>query len=451
MSQMSRTGLLFCACCVCPLGAFDYKFSGTSESVSKVGFNHAPINSKKGIFPTESFVTLTLKAQVDASLWENERNKISTGIGGGIGGLAYDSTKTLIDQSTGQLYGSKMFFYFGRYWGFLDNAPWVKSNIESTRRARPYVLYNAYLRYDYNHALTIIAGRYLSKTIFLSGYTEGFEASYKFRPYFKLRWFSSFGRALAVGEFIRPWYAPITTKNKQGKVVDLGIHAVGLNFDTKKFSAVGFVYFSPNTYTTPGVKLHYNTNPGFDGLGFKSLTEMTLIFPIYAPHLYNTWYRGSKLGRGGASLYVRQRFDYNQYNFGGGYFQNFGNANAKINWYGSPIGIDYRDNSVYGGLMDNMISPNAITGFVFVGGVFKKLFWGLVGRLTFSPRANEQSVAWNMGVKWNRYFSTNIKIEYNEVDTHKGYNIANWYTRDPSTPATHQDRSYLMTAIKAQF
>ncbi|BDQ29374.1 hypothetical protein ASB7_12110 [Helicobacter ailurogastricus] len=74
-----------------------------------------------------------------------------------------------------------------------------------------------------------------------------------------------------------------------------------------------------------------------------------------------------------------------------------------------------------------------------------------MGRLTFSPRANEQSVAWNVGIKWNRYFSTNIKIEYNEVDTHKGYNIANWYTLDPSAPATNQDRSYLMTAIKAQF
>ncbi|BDQ27487.1 hypothetical protein ASB1_11630 [Helicobacter heilmannii] len=53
-----------------------------------------------------------------------------------------------------------------------------------------------------------------------------------------------------------------------------------------------------------------------------------------------------------------------------------------------------------------------------------------MGRLTFSPRANEQSVAWNLGIKWNRYFSTNIKLEYNEVDTHKGYNITDWYTQE---------------------
>ncbi|TSA83784.1 outer membrane family protein [Helicobacter mehlei] len=444
-------GALFCMCCVDLLGAFKYKLSGSAESVSKIGFNHSPINSAKGIFPTESFVTMTLKLQADATLLNKNGHKITTGIGGSVGQLAYDSTKNLIDQSTGQVYGSKLYYYIGRWWDFLGNAPWKKSNILSTKNAKPYVLYNLFLQYDYKGIFTFIGGRYLAKTTFVSGYTEGFEVSYKFLSYFRFRWFSSFGRALATGEFIRPWYAPITTTNKKGEDVDLGIHAVGINYDTRYFSLVPFVYFSPNTYTTPGFKLHYNSNATFDGIGFKSLTEMTVIFPIYSAHLADTWYRGMQLGKGGVSIYICQRFDWNQFNFGGGYYQNIRNANAKMGWYGNPIGIDYRDASIYGGLMDNMLSPDAITGFIFGGGVYRKFFWGMLGKLTFSPRANEQSVALNLGFKWSRYVSSDVKIEYHEVYTHKGYNIAQWYVRDYSVGATAQDRSYLMTSIKAQF
>lgn len=444
-------GALFCVCCADLVKAFDYKFSGSAESVSKIGFNHSPINTAKGIFPTESFVTMTAKVQADATFLNKNGHKLTGGIGGSVGQMAYDSTKDLINQANGQIYGSKLYYYIGRWWGYLGNAPWKKSNVLSTEKARPYVLYNLFLRYDYKGIFTFIAGRYLANTTFLSGYTQGFEVSYRFLSYFRLRWFSSFGRALATGEFIRPWYAPIVTTNKEGQDIDLGIHAVGFNYDTRYFSIIPFVYFSPNTYTTPGFKLHYNSNPAFDGIGFKSLTEMTVIFPIYSPHLYDTWYRGSLLGKSGVSIYIRQRFDYNQFNFGGGYYQNIGNPNAKLGWYGNPIGIDYRDASVYGGLMDNMLSPDAITGFIFGGGVYRKFHWGLLGKLTFSPRANEQSVAFNVGFKWNRYVSSNVKIEYHEVDTHSGYNIADWYTRDYSVGATDQDRSYLMTSLKAQF
>ncbi|BDR28615.1 outer membrane family protein [Helicobacter suis] len=452
MRKVSYGNALFYVCCVSSVGAFDYKFSGVAESVSKVGFNHSPINSKKGIFPTESFVTLTVRAQVDTTFFDKGNHKVSGGLGGAMGALAYDDTTTLVDQSTGQVYGSKLaYFYMGRWIGFLNNAPWKKSNIETTHHARPYVLYNAFLRYDYKDVLSIIAGRYASKAAFMSGYTQGFEVSYKFLSCFKLHWISSFGRALAVGEFIRPWYSPVTTTNKKGQVVNLGIHAVGLNYDTRYFSAVSFVYFSPNTYTTPGFKLYFNSNPLFEGIGLKSLTTMTVVFPIYDPRVYDNWYRGSMYGKWASSIYIHQRFDYDQYNFGGGYFQNFGNPAAKIFLYGSPIVIDIRDDSVYGGLMNNMLSPNSITGYLFAGGVHKKIFWGLVGRLTFSPRANEQSLAWNLGIKWSHYISTLFYSFVNEVDTHKGYNIANWYTLDPSVGATHQDRRFLMTAIKAQF
>lgn len=119
MRKVSYGNALFYVCCVSSVGAFDYKFSGVAESVSKVGFNHSPINSKKGIFPTESFVTLTVRAQVDTTFFDKGNHKVSGGLGGAMGALAYDDTTTLVDQSTGQVYGSKLaYFYMGRWIGF---------------------------------------------------------------------------------------------------------------------------------------------------------------------------------------------------------------------------------------------------------------------------------------------------------------------------------------------
>ncbi len=79
-----------------PLLAFDYKFSGVAESFSKVGFNHSKLNSKEGIFPTATYVTATIKLQVDSNLLPKniEKHSLKIGVGGILGALAYDSTKT---------------------------------------------------------------------------------------------------------------------------------------------------------------------------------------------------------------------------------------------------------------------------------------------------------------------------------------------------------------------
>ncbi|GAA7433191.1 hypothetical protein ckin106_11810 [Helicobacter pylori] len=108
---------VFILCNQSPLLAFDYKFSGVAESVSKVGFNHSKLNSKEGIFPTATFVTATIKLQVDSNLLPKniEKHSLKIGVGGILGALAYDSTKTLIDQATHQIYGSELFYLIGRW------------------------------------------------------------------------------------------------------------------------------------------------------------------------------------------------------------------------------------------------------------------------------------------------------------------------------------------------
>ncbi|WP_104713120.1 outer membrane family protein [Helicobacter cetorum] len=437
------------------LQAFDYKFIGIAESYSKIGFNHTPINSKKGIFPTETYSTITTKLQVDANLLPKriENHSLKVGIGGMIGAFAYDSTKTLIDQATGQIYGSELYFYLGRWWGFLGNAPWKHSRVLSNLHARDYVLYNAYLSYDYKDKFHLKMGRYLSKMHLMSGYTQGFELEYKISPIMSLKWFSSFGRALAFGAYIRDFYAPITYDN-HNKVAFYGIHSLNFKISTKYFSMTPFLYFSPKVYNTPGLEAHIDSNPKFKGLGFRSLTQVVIFFPIYASYLANTYWRNAKLGHFGTSLSLHQRFDYNEYNFGFGYYENFGNANAKIGWYGSSTPILFRDSSIYDGFIDNLVSPNAITGYVFGGGVHKKFLWGIMGKYIYAPRADEWTTDFHVGYKWSRFVSIDVLLQYHTLNMHKGYktNPSDWYQPyNKNFKATSQDRSAMYISMKFIF
>ncbi|GAA7708305.1 hypothetical protein HpCOL116_10320 [Helicobacter pylori] len=83
------------------LNAFEYQMSARVGSFSRIAFNQSVINSKKGIYPTGSYVTTTGALQVDVSLLPKgiENHKLGFGVGGEIGALAYDSTKFLIDEA----------------------------------------------------------------------------------------------------------------------------------------------------------------------------------------------------------------------------------------------------------------------------------------------------------------------------------------------------------------
>ncbi|AFI06111.1 outer membrane family protein [Helicobacter cetorum] len=436
-----------------PLQAFDYRISGIAESFSKVGFNHSKLNSKEGIFPTESFVTTTIKLQADANLLPKriENHNLKIGIGGILGGVAYDSTKTIIDQATHQIYGSEIYTYIGRWWGYLGNAPWKHSRIESNTHTRNYVLYNAYLFYSYSDKFHLKLGRYLSNMDFMSMHTQGFECDYKINSIVALKWFSSFGRALAMGQWIRDWYSPIVTEHGN-KASNNGIHAAQINFSSKYVKIIPYIYFSPKTYEAPGIKLHVDSNSKFKGLGLRSQTIINVIFPICASDLSGAYWRNAKVGKWASSLLIHQRFDYNEFNFGFGYYQNFGNANAKIGWYGNPLPINIRDNSVYGGVFSNAIAPNAISGYIFGGSVYKRFLWGILARYTHATRASEKSLNLNLGYKWNDFFSIDVNLEYHTVSMHTGYKVNDFTSPfNKAFKANEQDRSNLMTTMKFFF
>ncbi|WP_233706510.1 outer membrane family protein, partial [Helicobacter heilmannii] len=77
---------------VAQLSAFDYKISGRVGSFSRIGFNNAPINTDKGLYPTGSYVTTIGALEINANLLPKsvENQELEVGLGGEIGGLAYD-------------------------------------------------------------------------------------------------------------------------------------------------------------------------------------------------------------------------------------------------------------------------------------------------------------------------------------------------------------------------
>ncbi len=65
------------------LNAFEYQVSARVGSFSRIALNQSIINSKKGIYPTGSYVTTTGALQVDVSLLPKgiENHKLGFGVG----------------------------------------------------------------------------------------------------------------------------------------------------------------------------------------------------------------------------------------------------------------------------------------------------------------------------------------------------------------------------------
>ncbi|WP_104713818.1 outer membrane family protein [Helicobacter cetorum] len=462
------------------LGAYDYKISIQAESFSKVGFNNNKINVEKGIYPTETFVTTVGQGNIFLDMLsnhlKNSGHSLEAKVGGTIGGVAYDSTK--FNQG-----GSVIYNYIGYWNGYLggksaqldggsihqcalgSDGKVIDSeacgNAKMNKIRRNYVFNNAYLEYRYKDILKIKGGRYESSAPYMSGYTQGFEISTKFKDKnegtHKMWWFSSWGRAFAYGQYLYDFYSPRTVQLKYAdgsvrRTVNYGIHLLSYTYERKGISINPFFQFSPGTYYSPGVILGYDTNPNFDGVGFRSETKAIILLPVHAPLVRGNYRYAARAGTAGQSLLIRQRFDYNEFNFGGAFYKVWKNANAYIGTTGNPLGIDFWANSVYdiGQSMSHVVTEDAISGWVFGGGVHKKFLWGTLWRWTSSTIANEASVAVNVGYKITKNLSANLKLEYFGVMTHSGYMVGS-YMPTPGSKALYSDRSHLMTTLSAKF
>ncbi len=403
--------------------ALDYQIHGGVELFSKVGFNNNNINVAKNIYPTESFVTMagsvTLDMQFLPQSAVQKGHTLNTAIGFALAGAPYDSTKFAPG-------GTQLFNYVGYNAGYFGTGMQNNQNIY-------FLLHNAYVDYNYKNpdgtsSFEFKGGRYLSSAQFHSGYTQGFEFNYRNKG-LNLWWFSSWGRAFAFGEWFYEWYA-VKSVFEGGKNRSYGIHAFKPSYTFENGLYVSpFVYFSPKTFTTPILELGYDTNAKFKSApdaGYRSKTQLLYMHSFWNERLWDSYRYAALRGKGGDTLALIQTFYINNYNVGFGYYGNFGNANADFGTYGNAfLPFDFWTNTVYdiGAAINNAVTRDAQTGYIFGGGVHGNFSWNLLGRATWSPRADEQSVILTLDYALTERIKLWLALQWQLVTTHAGYVI----------------------------
>lgn len=410
---------------------FSFYYTGWVESFSKIGFNNQKIDSNLGKYPTDSFSAMVGSFGLKGEYKKGIQN-LDFGLSITAGGLVYDSSSRAYPGGE----SSVMNEYIGMWEGYdLQGRSHIKRHY--------YVVNNAYLEYyylipfgsSYRRRFYFKGGRYESKAQYMSGYTQGFELGFKTWN-LDLWWFSSYSRAFAYGQWLVDFYSPrgyYESYDENGKGIgsfkNNGIHAFKAIYSIGRLDISPQVYFSIGTYTAPIIELVYDTDRDFSAKGFRSQTTLHFMNPLHNSRVVNDRdYRyGDLVAKSTQTLYIKQRFDFNEYNFGLGLYKNFGNANAYIGTIGNPIMLDLWTTSAYdlGRNISDIISKNAITPFVFIGGKHfdNKFSWNLIGRYTDSARSEEGSIAGAFSYVFGGGLSVGVKLEWLTDTTKAGYRV----------------------------
>lgn len=469
-----------------------FTLTGNVGSFTKAGFSGGKIDLNKNYFPTESFTSmfgeLTGKFNINEA-WENDVfAKFEVGLGVAATGLAYDSTKN--DGGTrnksGLSSGSGINTnYIGYYGGYSGNGE------DGYKDARLIMVHNAYVDMQTNALQTgrlesyfdLKLGRYESSMDYFSGFTQGVNFDWHFqygntdaRPdnEVKLWWFSSFGRAFAYSQWFYDYYS---VKAVNG--VDVGIHALGADVtyggvaDDENGFAYGdkifarpFFYFAPGLYEAPGLKLVYDYQFG-NGMGVNVTAQG---YVLHVHKAFTTTDKNSNLARYNEAVdewsqninLIAQGNIYN-YNVRVGYYENFGSAGSHFGTYGNPMGIDFWTGSVYdiGASISDIINRNARSGYLSGGGYYDlrygTLSWDLLGRITRSPRSNEESIALYVNHDFKNGLVVGLKIEWFRDTTHAGYTIGSEIVRNNNnnnkalSSSITNDRSHAFFTVDYNF
>ena len=452
---------------------FRFYYTGWIESFSKIGFNNQTKDANIGKYPTDSFSAMVgsfgLVGEYDIGI-----QNLNFGLSITAGGLVYDSSHR--EYPGGEK--SVMNEYIGMWEGYdLQGRSQIKRHY--------YVVNNAYLDYGISfgsgkgQGFYFKGGRYESKAQYMSGYTQGFELGLKTRN-LHLWWFSSYGRAFAYGQWLVDFYSPRgyyekdSAGNNVGSFKNNGIHAFKATYSIGRLDISPQVYFSIGTYTAPIIELVYDSNRDFSAKGFRSQTTLHFMNPMHNSRVVdspNHYRYGDLVAKSTQTLYIKQRFDFNEYNFGLGLYKNFGNANAYIGTIGNPIMLDLWTTSAYdlGRNISDIISKNAITPFVFIGGKHfdNKFSWNLIGRYTDSTRSEEGSIAGAFSYAFGGGLSVGVKVEWLTDTTKAGYRVgsngkgsingvtgANSEESEESiksTPKRTDDRSHSFVYVRYEF
>ncbi|MDO7253678.1 outer membrane family protein [Helicobacter cappadocius] len=431
---------------------FDYKVNGQVQNWSKFGFNNDKINTTEGKYPTDSFSVLTASLGINLDLGAG----FSAGATGTIGGIVFDNTRFQGDGNIIYNPNGLAYNYFGFWPGKDYRSP------STARTTRNYVLQNLYIGYTYDKYIEAKIGRFSVPGDWLSGYIQGVSLQSYAVPYTRIWAFTTVKRASVGGKWLKDF-----KYMNQNIPVDNGkgfyVYAAGADFKRDNFIAQGYLYAQDSRFIAPGFHLGYDTNPEFKSEGFRSKTEILFLYMrVVGPALSkNTAYNNydarinpdsQVVGKGGESLMIRQRFDIGKYNIGAILYKNFGNPNEFLTPYGDPIGFDNYDNTVYdSAAWNNIFRRDAISGFLFGGGTYTKLSWMVIGRITYSKRADEQAVAVNVDYKFPWNITAGVKVEWYNNTTFAGYTLGSGKATTILNKTISQDRSYASTYISYNF
>ncbi|ETD23326.1 outer membrane family protein [Helicobacter macacae] len=438
---------------------FSLIYTGWVESFSKIGFNNQSIDANLGKYPTDSFSAMVGSFGLKSEL-KSQIQTLKAGLSVTAGALVYDSSSEPYPGGT----GSVMNEYIGMWEGFdLQGKSSVKRHY--------YVVNNAYLDYELKlgakSGFYLKGGRYESSAEYMSGYTQGFEVGLNLGN-LKLWWFSSYGRAFAYGQWLVDFYAPRGYVDNSGKFIHNGIHAFKATYSFLGLDIIPAVYFSKGTYIAPIIEARYDSKRDFDGKGFRSQTTVHFMNPLHESRVVGNYRYGDLVGKEAQTLYIKQRFDINQYNFGLGLYKNFGNANAYIGTIGNPLSLDLWTTTAYdlGRNISDMIGKDAITPFVFVGGKHfdNRFSWNLISRYSDSRRSEEASIAGSFSYALGGGLSVGVKLEWLRDATKAGYRVgsngsgsingvagASSEDTTKSTPKRTDDRSHSFIWVRYEF
>lgn len=438
---------------------FSLIYTGWVESFSKIGFNNQSIDPNLGKYPTDSFSAMVGSFGLKSEL-KSQIQTLKAGLSVTAGALVYDSSSESYPGGT----GSVMNEYIGMWEGFdLQGKSSVKRHY--------YVVNNAYLDYELKlgakSGFYLKGGRYESSAEYMSGYTQGFEVGLNLSN-LKLWWFSSYGRAFAYGQWLVDFYAPRgyyntdANGNNVGKFIHNGIHAFKATYSFLRLDIIPAVYFSKGTYIAPIIEARYDSKRDFDGKGFRSQTTVHFMNPLHESRVVGNYRYGDLVGKEAQTLYIKQRFDINQYNLGLGLYKNFGNANAYIGTIGNPLSLDLWTTTAYdlGRNISDMIGKDAITPFVFVGGKHfdNRFSWNLISRYSDSRRSEEASIAGSLSYALGGGLSVGVKLEWLRDTTKAGYRVGSNPNKDgsdlqtiKSTPKRTDDRSHSFIWVRYEF
>ena len=463
-----------------------FTLTGNVGSFTKAGFNGGKIDTAKNFYPTESFTSvfgeLTGKFNIN-NVYENEIfSKFEVGIGAAAAGLAWDSTKYDGGTRTGSgLSGGSGINtnYIGFWGGYLGNGD------DGYKDAHLIMVHNAYVDIQTNElqtgglesAFDLKLGRYESSMDYFSGFTQGLNFDWHFKygdlsatpdNEIRLWWFSSFGRAFAYSQWFYDYYAVKVTNG-----ANLGIHAGGADFtyggiaDSENGFEYGdrvfvrpFLYFSPGLYEAPGLKASYEYQFG-NGMGVKVIAQGFVLHvqkPFTTAANSNNKRYNETVDEWSQNLNIIAQGNIYNYNVRVGYYENFGSANSHFGTYGNPMGLDFWTASVYdiGASISDIINRDARSGYLSGGGHYDlkygTLSWDLLGRITRSPRSDEESIALYVNHAFRNGLALGLKLEWFRDTTKAGYQVGSEIEGSKAlTQSRTDDRSHAFFTIDYSF